>query len=78
MSITLNGQVTLVWQFDPAKIRTALAGKNKSEFQSVLAGFAPAIECSEARPCDVRVRPFWASTFPTEADDIKVYNKSLN
>lgn len=70
--IALRGEATVVWQFDPGAVREALLGKKKTEFRQILGSFAPAIACTESRPCDARLRPFWASTFPSDPNKITV------
>ncbi|HEY6019215.1 MAG TPA: hypothetical protein VIY48_04730 [Candidatus Paceibacterota bacterium] len=72
LTVTLNGSVTLVWQFDPNAVKQALLGRPKSEFQQVLKSFAPAISCTADTPCDASIRPFWQSSFPTDPNKINV------
>ncbi len=76
IAIAMQGTATLVWQFDPAAVRQALVGKPKGEFQQILKSFAPAIECKSETPCDARLRPFWAATFPTDPNKIKVVTQT--
>lgn len=76
LSLTMSGSATLVWQFDPNALREALLAKSKGEFKAVIDSFKPAIECTEKYPCDVRIRPFWAGTFPTDLEKIKVVTKT--
>lgn len=72
ITLNLSGNPTLVWQFDPSALQQALLGKPKSEFETILKSFAPAISCSTATPCKASIRPFWTSTFPSDASKIKV------
>lgn len=72
LTIAMKGKLTLVWQFDPNAVRQALIGKPKGEFQTILKSFAPAIECKSESPCDARIRPFWASTFPGNQEKITI------
>jgi hypothetical protein len=67
MPITLGGSPTLIWQFDPAAVKTALLGKPKADFQKVIESFGSSIARAEAK-----VRPFWQSTFPADAGKITV------
>jgi hypothetical protein len=61
IQITLAGNPTLVWQFDPGALKQAIVGKKKSDFESIVDTFKPAITKAEAK-----IRPFWQSTFPTD------------
>lgn len=72
ITLSLSGTPTLVWQFDSAAVAQALLGKPKSTFETVLAGFAPAIECDTEKPCNASIRPFWKSSFPSDATKLEV------
>lgn len=63
---TLNGRGQLVWNVDGSALSDALAGREEGAFQTIIGGF-PAIE--EAR---ARIMPFWKSSFPPNAADIKI------
>ena len=67
LPILLSGTPTLVWQYDPAALKAALVGKSKSQFQTIVESFAPAIKNAQAK-----VRPFWESTFPSDPSKIDV------
>jgi hypothetical protein len=75
LTLALSGSPTLVWQFDPNALKTALVGKSKSAFEQIVSSFAPAITCSQATPCSASIRPFWSSTFPTDVNKITVVTK---
>ena len=66
LQFTLTGTAELVWNIDELALTTALAGKDKSAFQSIVTGF-PGIQNATAR-----IQPFWSSVFPTSPADIKV------
>lgn len=70
--LTLNGTAVLIWQFDPAAVKQALLGKPKSEFETVIKSFQPAVRCSAQNPCEASIRPFWHSSFPSNPDKITV------
>lgn len=61
------GQTTLVWQFDPNKLKEAMLGKDKGQFQAIVQSFAPAITSATAT-----VRPFWIKNFPSDPEKITV------
>jgi len=61
LTLTLGGAPILVWQFDAAAVKEALLGKDKSDFETIIKTFQPAIVKAEAS-----VRPFWKATFPTD------------
>ena len=66
LQFTLTGTAELVWNIDELALTTALAGKDKSAFESIVTGF-PGIQTATAR-----IQPFWSSVFPTSPADIKV------
>lgn len=65
-SFSLSGTAQLVWRVDQQQLRDALAGRDESAFQTIVQGFT-GIEEAHAR-----IEPFWSSSFPEDADDIKV------
>lgn len=67
LTLQLSGSAILVWQFDPNALLQALAGKDKSEFQSVIETFQPAVA-----KADASIRPFWQGKFPTDVNKIKI------
>ncbi|MSR70856.1 hypothetical protein EXS62_02345 [Candidatus Kaiserbacteria bacterium] len=67
LTLNLSGTATLVWQFDPGAIQTALAGKNKSEFEGIMVPFHPAVPKAEAS-----IKPFWHGKFPDDASTISI------
>lgn len=67
MLLNVSGNTTLVWQFDPNKVKEALLGKSKGEFQKIIESFAPAIKSATAT-----VRPFWMTNFPAEPEKIEI------
>ena len=67
MPIVVSGTPTLVWQYDPGALKTALLGKKKSDFESIIESFSPAIQRAEAN-----VRPFWEGSFPSDPAKIQV------
>ncbi|MEK7612785.1 MAG: hypothetical protein AAB449_01400, partial [Patescibacteria group bacterium] len=48
IDLALSGNPTLVWQFDQNAIQTALVGKPKGEFETIIKSFEPAIARAEA------------------------------
>ncbi|MDE2071687.1 MAG: hypothetical protein KGI70_03085 [Patescibacteria group bacterium] len=72
ITLNLSGSPTLVWQFDANALKQALLGKDKSQFQQIVASFEPAIECTAAHPCSAAIRPFWSSTFPSDPSKISI------
>ena len=67
MTLVFSGKTTLVWQFDPNALKTAIAGKDKGQFQQIVESFAPAISSATAT-----VRPFWIKSFPSNPEQIEV------
>lgn len=67
ITLALKGQATLVWQFDPNALAQALAGKSKSDFQTTISAFQPAVS-----KADASIRPFWKGSFPSDPAKIKI------
>ena len=65
--LQVTGNATLVWQFDPNKLKEAMLGKDKTQFQPIVQAFAPAITSATAT-----VRPFWMKDFPSSPDKIDI------
>jgi len=67
LQLQLGGPGDLVWVFDPNALKAALVGKQKSDFESIIKTFEPAIAKAEAS-----IRPIWTSTFPSNPDKISI------
>jgi hypothetical protein len=65
IQFTLSGRALMIWKVDPLALTAALAGKDQTAFQTIVAGF-PSIQEAHAR-----IEPFWQTTFPAAAS-IKV------
>ena len=61
---TLSGMAQLVWKVDSEALTSALAGRNESAFQTIVATF-PGIEEASAR-----IQPFWKKAFPVDPTEI--------
>ncbi|MBI5644974.1 hypothetical protein HY970_02640 [Candidatus Kaiserbacteria bacterium] len=66
LQFTLTGHGLIVWNVDSGALAQALAGRDQGAFQTVVNGFA-SVQSARAR-----IEPFWSSTFPTSASDIKI------
>jgi hypothetical protein len=66
LTFTLNGRGQLIWNVDSVALAGALAGREEAAFETIVDGF-PEIE--EAR---ARLTPFWANSFPGDAEKISV------
>jgi hypothetical protein len=73
ITFTLTGNATIVWQFDQTALKQDLAGKSRSDFQSLLASKYPAIDRIQ-----LILSPFWQQTFPTDTKKIIVDIVSTN
>lgn len=62
----LEGSGVLVWEVDAATIAQALAGRDKSAFETIIAGFT-AVQKAKAR-----IAPLWKGTFPESPEDITI------
>jgi len=67
LTLQLEGSTTLVWQYDPNALLAALVGKDKSEFQTVIQTFKPAVA-----KADASIRPFWQGKFPSDVSKISI------
>lgn len=67
ITLQLSGETTLVWQFDTNALTQALLNKPKTEFESVIRAFEPAIQ-----KADASIRPFWQGSFPRDSAKIKI------
>lgn len=65
-AFSLNGNTTVVYDVDTAKIGGAVAGKNRAAALSIIQSFP------EVSRAVLTVRPFWKSSFPEDPSDIKV------
>ena len=65
-SFHMSGTAPIVWQFDEAKLKQDLSGRNKEAIQTVLSGY-PGIDKAE-----VVIRPFWKGVFPTDTKEITI------
>lgn len=66
LAFTLRGTAQLVWEVDAGALAEALAGREESAFEPIVAEF-PGV--AEAR---ARIEPFWQSAFPADASRIKI------
>jgi hypothetical protein len=67
LRLAMAGTVTLVWQFDPEALKQALVGKPRGDIEQIIAAFEPAIESA-----DLKLRPFWQNTLPSDPNKISV------
>jgi len=66
LDFTLNGKATLVWVFDSEKLRNGFRGVAKTALPTVISEY-PGIERAE-----VKIKPFWKTSFPTDAGEIRI------
>lgn len=67
LDLILAEPVILVWQIDSAAIAAALAGKQKGQFDSLMEQFKPSVASAKSF-----LRPFWLSSFPSDASKITI------
>ena len=72
MSFTLSGTAKFVWTIDAPTFAAQLAGKSKSDFTTILQGYPHVSKAS------VSFFPFWLSSFPGNASDIKIATSSAD
>ncbi|MSU73710.1 hypothetical protein EXS56_01065 [Candidatus Kaiserbacteria bacterium] len=66
LNLVASGQALIFWKVDTAALTEALKGKDSSAFQGIVNGFSSILEAH------ARIAPFWKSSFPADASDIKV------
>jgi hypothetical protein len=66
LNATINGSADLLWDIDEQKIANALVNASVADVQNRLAAFP------EIKSAQVDLRPFWRSSFPASAEDIKI------
>jgi len=66
LTFSLSGNGLIVWKVNTDALKAALAGRGSEAFQGIVNGFTGIQEAH------ARIEPFWKSTFPAEASDIKV------
>lgn len=62
----LSGEINMVGQIDSEKIKTALAGKKKTDFPTLLK------EQNNIYKADMAIRPLWKVVFPNDLEKITV------
>lgn len=67
LQFALSGQALLVWKVDGQELASALAGRDKDAFQSIVKQFTSVEEAH------ARIEPFWKHSFPANADSIKIH-----
>jgi len=65
-AFSLSGNTTILWQVDPSKIASAVAGKTADAAETVLAGYP------EVERAALVLRPFWNRSFPADPAKIDV------
>jgi hypothetical protein len=71
LDFTVSGQATIVWRIDEDILKKDLVGRNKKDTPIILNNY-PNIVGAEAT-----VRPFWKSSFPSNASDISIKRISV-
>ncbi len=66
LNLVASGQALIIWKVDTGALTAALEGKDSSTFQGIVNGF------SSIQEAHARIAPFWKSSFPADASDIKV------
>ena len=66
LNLVASGRALIIWKVDTAALATALEGKDSSAFQAIVNGFPSVLEAH------ARISPFWKSSFPAQATDIKI------
>jgi len=65
-AFSLAGNTKVLWQVDPSKIASAVAGKTSESAETVLAGYP------EVERAALVLRPFWNRSFPADPAKIEV------
>jgi len=62
----LEGEIKLIWTIDTEALKNDLAGQSKKSLETIFSKYS-GIETAEAK-----IKPFWKSSFPQNAQKIKV------
>ena len=66
IDFNLSGVAKIVWRLDESRLITDLLGKSKKNFNQILSQY------SNIDSADLTVSPFWKTSLPDKAKDIKV------
>lgn len=66
ISFKVSGTGTLAWRTDEVSLKSDLMGRRKKEVSSILKNYPTIVSA------DVSLRPFWKTSFPSEAGKISV------
>jgi len=66
IALSLSGQAHVVWRVDSAELSARVAGKPRSEFNTILAGL------QNVRRAEAALMPFWLSVFPEDVNRITI------
>ena len=66
LNLLVSGSALIIWRVDTTALSSALAGKESGAFQGIVNGF------SSIQEAHARIAPFWKSTFPQKASDVKI------
>jgi len=69
---SVSGTAQFVWVYDSVSIKQSLLGKDKEAFSAVIAGY------KTIERANLRLSPFWKSTFPKTLEDITIENTVAN
>ncbi len=72
LNLVASGQALIIWKVDTTALTTALQGKDDSAFETIVKEFPSVLEAH------ARISPFWKSSFPADASDIKVVVEKPN
>jgi len=67
IDIVVQAPTAVVWQYDKGALKTALVGKKKDTFESIITSFRPALVGAE-----LTLRPFWQSNLPSDPNKITI------
>jgi hypothetical protein len=67
ITFNLSGNPKIVWRVDDNKIKEELFGKNKDDFNQVLAGYIKIIDSA-----NLKVKPVWQKSLPLNSKKIKI------
>jgi hypothetical protein len=67
IELVVTGDTYIVWQYDKNAVVSALLGKKKDTFETIITSFRPALTGAE-----VTLRPFWQSQFPSDPKKITI------
>jgi len=71
IDFSVTGEVVAIWRTDTVALKADLLGKNKRDIPTILNNYPNIVSATAT------IRPFWKSTFPSDAENISIKQMSV-